>query len=129
MRPKAGWLGCDVLLLVAAAAVVVGVRELGVVAELELLYEVVDVVGDVEAAGATVAWLTKWCAVERFRRVATRLWCLTGDLTCRVSCRSSLAIALASASKGLVAPSVNPVVAARLLDRAGVGGRLALPLS
>lgn len=94
-----------------------------------MLYEGLEVAGDVEAAAATVAWVTKWCRVERFRIAATRRWCLTGDLTRRVSSRSSFAIALAMLSKGLVGASANPVVAARLPDRARVGGRLALPPS
>jgi hypothetical protein len=91
------------------------------------MYEGLEVAGDLEAAGATVAWVTKWCRAERFRTAATPRGCLTGDSSRRVSSRSSLAIALAMLSKGLVGASVNPVVAARLLDRAGVGGRSALP--
>jgi hypothetical protein len=91
-----------------------------------LLYEGLEVAGAVEAAGARVAWVTEWCRVERFRTVATRRWCVTGDLTRRVSCRSSLAIALPAALKNLVGASLNAAVAASLLDRMGVVGRLAV---
>jgi hypothetical protein len=86
----------------------------------------VELAGNVEAAGATVAWVTKRWRVERFRTVATRRCCLTGDLTRGVSCRASLAIALATVSKSLLGASVNPLVAARLLDRTGGVGRLAV---
>jgi hypothetical protein len=57
--PKAGWLWCDVLLPVAAAAVLVAGRELDAAVELELLYEGLEVAGDVEAAGAALAWVTE----------------------------------------------------------------------
>ena len=86
-----------------------------------------ELTGDVEAAGATVAWVTKWCRFERFRTLAKRRCCLTGDFTRRVSCRSSVLIALATVSKNLVGASVSPVVAASPLDRMGAGGRLAVP--
>jgi hypothetical protein len=86
----------------------------------------VELAGDVGAAAATVGWVTKWCRVDRFRTLATRLWCLTGDLTRRARCRSSLAMALATVSKILVGASVTPVVAANLLDRPVVAGRLAV---
>jgi hypothetical protein len=54
--------------------------------------------GDVEA---TVVWVTTWRRAECFRTLATRRWCLDGDLTRGVSDRSSLAIALAAALKEL----------------------------
>ena len=82
--------------------------------------------GDVEA---TVVWVTTWRRAERFRTLATRRCPLAGDLTRGVSGRSALAIALAAALKNLVGASVSPVVAASLLDRMGVGGRLAVPPS
>jgi hypothetical protein len=93
------------------------------------VYDGLEDAGDVEAAGATIAWVTKWCLVECLRTVVTRRWCPTDDLTGRVSCRSSLAIALAAVSKTLVGVSVSPLVAASLLDRTGVVGWLAVPPS
>jgi hypothetical protein len=71
----------------------------------------------------------KWCRFERFRTLAKRRCCLSGDFTRRVSCCSSLVIALATVSKNLLGASVSPVVAASLLDRIGAGGRLAVPPS
>jgi hypothetical protein len=82
--------------------------------------------GDVEA---TVVWVTTWRRAERFRTLATRRWCLDGDLTRGVSGRSSLAIALAAALTNLVGATVSPLVAVSRLDRMGVGGRLAVPPS
>ena len=81
--------------------------------------------GDVEA---TVVWVTTWRRAKRFRTLATRRWCLDGDLTRGVSGRSALAIALAAALKNLVGATVSPVAVSRL-DRMGVGGRLAVPPS
>ena len=88
-----------------------------------------ELAGDVEAAGATVGWVAKLCRFERFRTLAKRRCCLTGDFTRRVSCCSSLVIAFATALKSLVGASMNPVVAASLLDRMGAVGRLAVPPS
>lgn len=53
--PKAGWLWCDALVPVAAAAVLDAGWELAAAAEVELLYEGLEVAGDVEMTGATVA--------------------------------------------------------------------------
>ena len=92
-----------------------------------MLYDGLEVAGDVEAAGAPLAWVTEWCRVERFRAGATRRRCLAGDLTRRVSCRPSLAIALAAAARNLDGAGVNAVVPASLPDRIEVRGGTDLP--